>query len=299
MLLRAGLIYILSVMTVLLGGLAAWQHLDISLRDESAAVLSKRVTVLQNDLDALRRREEAAVRRALVAEDSLTRNETYNSSGAVRMNETRDQRANAQREEAASEEARIRIENDLAQAIKERDLIRVERDELQRVTDEARTAADKALQEADTARQEIVDLKKAAFTATHATVPQTSALSAEAVVVAPAAPQPELPAAQVTASKVKAAPDELVRPAAETAAVSTGDTTGDTKATLLPSAVTIEPAAKPEDPEKRTVKSLAAKRATVRSEPRQPAKSKPVTVGSSAAKKVPKQAKKDEPFFPF
>ena len=299
MLLRAGLIYILSVLTVLLGGLAAWQHLDISVRSQNAAALSQRIITLQNDLSALSRREEAAVRRARVAEDSLTRNETYNSSDAVRLNEAREQLANAQREKAASEEARIRIENDLAQATNERDEIRVERDGLQRVADEARTAADKALQEADTARQEIVDLNKAASSATHATVPQTSALSTSAVVVAPAAPQPELPAAQVTASKVKAVPDELVRPTAFSAAVSTSNTTGDTKATLIPSAVTIEPVAKPEEPGKRTSKSPAAKRATVRSEPRLPAKSKPVPVGSSAATKVPKQAKKDEPFFPF
>lgn len=297
MLLRAGLIYILSVLTVLLGGLAAWQHLDISVRRQNAAALSQRITTLQNDLSALSRREEAAVRRALVAEDSLTRNETYSVSGAGHLNTMREQLAAAQREKSEVETARVRLEADLSQAIKERDLIRAERDELQRATDEARIAADKALQDADTARQEIVDLKKAASTATHATVPQTSAVSTEAVAVAPPAPQPqpELSAAHVTASQDKAAPDELVRPAADAAAVNDGAA----KATLWPSAVTIEVVPKADDAEKRTVKSPTAKRSTVKSEPRRAAKPKPVTASSSAAKKVPKQAKKDEPFFPF
>ena len=67
MLLRAGLIYVLSVLTVLLGGLAAWQHLDIAVRREDTAALGHRITALKKDLDGLRRREEAAVRRALVA----------------------------------------------------------------------------------------------------------------------------------------------------------------------------------------------------------------------------------------
>ena len=295
MLLRAGLIYVLTVLTVLLGGLAAWQHLDISVRGQNAASLNQRITTLQNDLSALSRKEESAIRRARVAEDSLTRNETFNSSDAVRLNETREQLVIAQRERAASEEARIGLETDLAQAIKERDQIRVERDQLQRVTDEARVAADKALQEADTARLEIVDLKKAATATTQTAVPQVATVTTEAVVGAPGAPKPDVPAAHVTASEVKVVPDELVRPTAETAAVDNGDR----KATLSPTAVTIEPATKPENPEKRTVKTQAAKRDTVKSEPRRPTKSKPPTVGSSAAKKVPKQAKKDEPFFPF
>ncbi len=281
MLLRAGLIYVLTVLTMLLGGLAAWQRLDISLRDESVAVLSKRINTLQNDLSALSRREEAAIRRARVAEDSLTRNETYRSSDVVRPNITLEQLAAAQLEKAAMEDARLRLEADLAQATKDRDQVRIERDELQRETDQARLAAEKALQAADAARQELSDLKKAAPVVTNAAPP----------------PVPEAPV-----SEVKVVPDELVRPAAEistansseanSSEVNSGEVnSSDVKAALVPSAVTIEPVPKSE-------KRATPKGVTVKSEPRRAA-SKPSTGSNSAVKKAPKQAKKDEPFFPF
>ena len=290
MLLRAGLIYILSVLTVLLGIFAAWQHLDISLRDESAAALSKRITTLQSDLSALSRREEAAIRRARVAEDSLTRNENYNTSDAVPLNELRDRLTLAQREQAETEEIRKGLEADLAQATKERDQIRVERDELQRAREEARVAAGKALHEADAARQELSDLKTAASAVTAATPPPPAAVSPDIAVETPAPPVLE----------AAVAPDELVRPAADTSPAKSSEVnSSEVKSTLVPSAVTIEPVQERENAQKRTEKSPAAKRDTVKSKPRRLTKSKPATVSSSAAKKPPKQAKKDEPFFPF
>ncbi len=279
MLLRAGFIYILSVLTVLLGGFAAWQHLDVSVRSQNAAALSQRIIVLQNDLNAVSRREEAAIRRASVAEDSLMRNETYSSSDAGRLNETREQLANAQREIAASEEARVRFEADLAQAIKERDQIRIERDELQRVTDEARVAADKTLLEADAARQQRNESKKAA--------PEVTAAKADAQLVV-ISPDVALAAPPLPAPEAAAAPIQLVRPAAEASASDVNEA----KTTLVPNAVTIEPVPKSE-------KRDTPKRVTAKSEPRRAAISKPSTGSSGAVKKAPKQAKKDEPFFPF
>ncbi len=292
MLLRAGLIYILSVLTVLLGGLAAWQHLDISLRDESAAALNNRIKSLQIDLDAVGRREDSALRRALVAEDSLLRNATYSSSDVIRLNEARETLADAIRDKAAAEAARSRLEADLAQAEKERDQIRAERDDIQRAADEARMAADKALQDADTARQELSDLKKAGATARHAEVPQKSTVSTEAVVATPAAPS-----LNVQAPSVAAAPDETIRPATESATADRTAEQEDKKSALVPNAVTIEPVPAPKS-EKRAEKPAASKRAVIKSEPRRP-NAKPATASSSAAKKPPKQAKKDEPFFPF
>ncbi len=73
LLLRAGLVYCLAVVCLLLTGVLIWNRLELGSTRRDAAVLADRVDDLRKQLEDERLKLEAAERRAVVAEDTLER----------------------------------------------------------------------------------------------------------------------------------------------------------------------------------------------------------------------------------
>lgn len=157
MLLRAGLIYALSVVCLLLGGLTAWQRVELSARAENYRALTDRVSALNKENADLRLREESADRRARVAEDGLARREKFEPAAATA--EPGVDLATALSEKAASDLARTKLDGDLKEAIKARDDARAEVAAAHQELEEVRKAAEQALDAADKAKEELAAIK--------------------------------------------------------------------------------------------------------------------------------------------
>jgi hypothetical protein len=123
MLLRAGFLYILGVVSLLLGALAAWQGLQVASLKDGAVTLAEHTARTQRDLDAARLEAEAAQRRALVAEDKLARATTV--PAAARGSE--EPGGTSSTANSAEVEA---LQRDLAETQRERDAARTEAHEL-------------------------------------------------------------------------------------------------------------------------------------------------------------------------
>jgi len=122
MLLRAGFLYILGVVSLLLGALAAWQGLQVANLQDGAVTLAERTARTQRDLDAARLEAEAAQRRALVAEDKLAR--ATAAPGAARDSAESGGGGTADSVEVDA------LQRDLAETQRERDAARTEAHEL-------------------------------------------------------------------------------------------------------------------------------------------------------------------------
>ncbi len=146
MLLRAGLLYILGVASLLLGGLAAWQGLQLANLKDGAVTLAERTARTQRDLDAARLEAEAAQRRALVAEDKLSR------TGATTVADGDSGQPGA----AGSAEVET-LRRDLADAQRERDAARTEAHELAGELAAVRSASEQpgAGKDVESAREQI------------------------------------------------------------------------------------------------------------------------------------------------
>lgn len=123
MLLRVGFLYILGVVSLLLGALAAWQGLQVANLQDGAVTLAERTARTQRDLDAARLEAEAAQRRALVAEDKLAR--ATAAPGAARDSE--ESGGAGSNADSAEVDA---LQRDLAETQRERDAARTEAHEL-------------------------------------------------------------------------------------------------------------------------------------------------------------------------
>ena len=122
MLLRAGFLYILGVVSLLLGALAAWQGLQVANLQDGAVTLAERTARTQRDLDTARLEAEAAQRRALVAEDKLAR--ATAAPGAARDSAESGGGGIADSVEFTA------LQRDLAETQRERDAARTEAHEL-------------------------------------------------------------------------------------------------------------------------------------------------------------------------
>ena len=121
MLLRAGFLYILGVVSLLLGALAAWQGLQVASLKDGAVTLAERTARTQRDLDTARLEAEAAQRRALVAEDKLARAKTAPAAA----------RDSAESGGSIADSVEVTaLQRDLAEAQRERDAARTEAHEL-------------------------------------------------------------------------------------------------------------------------------------------------------------------------
>jgi len=121
MLLRAGFLYILGVVSLLLGALAAWQGLQVASLKDGAVTLAERTARTQRDLDTARLEAEAAQRRALVAEDKLARAKTAPAAA----------RDSAESGGSIADGVEVTaLQRDLAEAQRERDAARTEAHEL-------------------------------------------------------------------------------------------------------------------------------------------------------------------------
>lgn len=109
LLLRAGLVYCLAVVCLLLTSVLVWHRLELGTTRHDAAVLADRVEELRTQLEAERLKLAAAERRAFVAEDSL-------------------ERVNAQNQQAKTEAAgmRLKLADELTSAMRARDEARSE-----------------------------------------------------------------------------------------------------------------------------------------------------------------------------
>lgn len=311
MLLRAGLLYLMAVTTVLLGGLVLWQGSELKTRGESVATLTRRVATLKKDLDAVTLREQSADRRARVAEDSLARKQAIGSEGVEPPNEAHAKLAAAYAERNEIESLRTALEADLGKAIRELDVLNKERDVLKAEAEAAKRDAAKARSEAESANEaaeaalkELSSIKNAASKAAAEPVavmpapadPQAAATNAEVltetgVVAATGALAPSavnhVPAAEAAETPKEAAP----QPKPEEAKQAIPERKS--------AAVTIEP-----DPE--ATKAEAAKPSTdgnLRSkvDPKPRTEKKPAKKSqTSVTKKAPKAAEDSgSPFFPF
>lgn len=133
MLLRAGLLYFLAVSSLLLGLLAGWQRLELGAGRETAGNLARRIERLTAELEGAQLKASSAERRALVAEDSLSRF--------------------AQPAVAPPPEELARLRFDLEEAGRERDAARTEAHVLAGQLEGAR----KALQAAEAARDDALE----------------------------------------------------------------------------------------------------------------------------------------------
>ncbi|MBL8884393.1 MAG: hypothetical protein JNL45_15215 [Hyphomicrobium sp.] len=168
MLLRAGLLYILGVASLLLGALAAWQGLQLASLKDGAVTFSERTARTQRDLDAARLEAEMAQRRALVAEDKLTRAGTAAAGDG----------ASGQPGAAAADSAEVEtLRRDLADTQRERDAARTEAHELAGELAAMRSAGERsgAGQDAEAAREQINKLSNELEEARRSILQTTSA----------------------------------------------------------------------------------------------------------------------------
>ncbi len=164
MLLRAGFLYILGVVSLLLGALAAWQGLQLVNLKDGVVTLAERTAQTQRDLDAARLEAEAAQRRALVAEDKLARAGTTAAA---------DRDSGAPADSAGLETLR----RDLADAQRERDAARTEAHELAGELAAGRSAGERPDTDKDVeaAREQINKLSNELEEARRSLVQATSA----------------------------------------------------------------------------------------------------------------------------
>lgn len=171
MLLRAGLLYILAVASLLLGVLAGWQAVQLSNMREDLVVVADRTARMQRALDDARVDSEATLRRALVAEDKLSRLGILGAGAAVATT------ASVPAPSPTDEFERVRRELD--DAARERDAARLEaqllaqevaaaRDSKPQTTaeaegspDDARAQVEKLTGELETAQKALTEAKSA------------------------------------------------------------------------------------------------------------------------------------------
>lgn len=173
MLLRAGLIYVLAVASLLLGTLAVWQGMQLSALKSDLTTLADHSQSTHQRLEETRLKAEAAERRALVAEDKLTRT---GGSGVGPDSSAA--------EATPSDENFEKLKRELADAERERDAARVEAHQLagelesahkgaapstpggaadaSQEQDEAKAQIKKLSDELDAARRSLIEAKSAA-----------------------------------------------------------------------------------------------------------------------------------------
>ena len=154
MLLRIGLIYTLSVLSFVLTGFVLWQGLALKASGGSYDALAAKYERLAKEHEDLRVQEQAADRRARVAEDSLSRAGTLSKDEVETLRAAEADLVTVRAEKAALEDARTGLESATKTALQERDAAAAENSALRGKLDaamrnekEARDAADRAAAE--------------------------------------------------------------------------------------------------------------------------------------------------------
>ncbi len=153
MLLRAGLIYVLAVTSLVAGAIALWQRLEIAASHDTYTALVERVEKLS---DRLRQAEETAVRaerRARVAEDSIASQATNVAADGSALKASEDRLAEALG-------ARTKLESELADATKSRNEANAALDRARNDLAEAVKKAEAAAARADKATAEMTALRE-------------------------------------------------------------------------------------------------------------------------------------------
>ena len=202
MLLRIGLIYTLSVLSFVLTGFVLWQGLALKASGGSYDALAAKYERLAKEHEVLRVKEQAADRRARVAEDSLSRAGTLSKDEEVTLRAAETDLVAVRAEKAALEDARTGLERAMKTALQERDASAAETAALRGKLDAALKNEKEARDAADRAAGDLKSLQSRAPPVPVATEPQPRAPAAEAPVAdAPAdGPVPaDVPNAQVVA----------------------------------------------------------------------------------------------------
>ena len=319
MLLRIGLIYSLSVLSFVLTGFVLWQGLALKASGGSYDALAAKYERLAREHEELRVTEQAADRRARVAEDSLSRAGTLSKEEVVTLRAAEADLVAVRAEKVALEETRINLERAMKTALQERDAAAAETAALRGKLDaavknekEARDAADRAAGDLKSLQSKAPPVPAAVEPQPVAHVPadgpnaqavapaKTNIETVKAPKVAPGAPIEGWgvkvvapPSAKVTTSPKKTAPAQGA-PAQVAPAAPAGGATSDTPATGEEAKAKIDPTSAPE--------AAAAEGQAAAGQPAEvQAAAKPVKPARSSARARPKREPSNplEGFFPF
>jgi hypothetical protein len=117
MLMRAGILYVLSVIAVLAGAIAAWQSVEVGLRDDRLAESAKEVTSAQRKLQAAVDASLSADRRARIAEHDFLELQKTRAADTGALDTLRAQLAAARQQTSVAETAMTEAEDKLAAEI--------------------------------------------------------------------------------------------------------------------------------------------------------------------------------------
>ncbi len=213
MLLRIGLIYTLSVLSFVLTGFVLWQSLSLKAGGASFDALATKYERLAKEHEELRIEEQAADRRARVAEDSLSRAGTLSADEEQTLKDAGADLVRARVEKAALEDERSKLESAMKTVLQERDAAKADAASLRgrietvlKSEKDAREAAERAVAELKALRDRPPPV--IASPAPSESEPATRPVMAEPVASDPPATaiSPAVPAAPVVANPAVASP---------------------------------------------------------------------------------------------